>query len=329
MEKRKIMNIGIIGAGTIAAKMAETLNKMEGVKAYAVASRSREKAECFAKENRVQKAYGSYEEMLSDKEIELVYVATPHSHHYEHMKLCLEHGKPCLCEKAFTANAAQAEEILRLSEEKGIFAGEAMWTRFLPSRTMIDDMIKAGEIGKVHMITANLGYEISGVRRLREPELAGGALLDVGIYPLSFIRMIKGMDMELLSTACTKLETGVDAQNTAAFRFADGCLAAMHSSMLGGTEQAGIVYGDKGCLIAWNINNIDRIQIFDNNRKLIREVTAPKQITGFEYEVRAAVRAVREGKTECPEMPHAETLYMMRLMDRMRREWGLSYPFEK
>nr|WP_317283035.1 Gfo/Idh/MocA family oxidoreductase [uncultured Sellimonas sp.] len=323
------MNIGIIGAGNIARTMAKTLQEMEDANGYAIASRSLGKAQAFAKEFEIEKAYGSYEEMLLDPKVDLVYVATPHSHHYEHMKLCMEYKKPVLCEKAFTANADQAEEVLKISEENGIFAGEAMWTRFLPSRKMINEIIQSGEIGTIHMITANLGYEISQVERLRKPELAGGALLDVGIYPLSFIRMVTDEKITEMQTVCTKLETGVDAQNTAFFRFENGCMASMHSSMLGGTEQAGIVYGDKGYLIAWNVNNVNKIQVFDNKKQMMRELMVPKQITGFEYEVRAAMQAIREGKTECPQMPHSETLYMMKQMDSMRKAWGISFPFEE
>ena len=153
------MKVGIIGAGGIAVTMARTLNQMEDATAYAVASRSLEKAETFAKEHQVEKAYGSYEEMLQDPEVDLVYVATPHSHHYECMKLALCYGKPVLCEKAFTANAEQAEEILSISEEKKLFVGEAMWTRFLPSRKMIDEVVSSGESR-----TGTYDYRKSGIR---------------------------------------------------------------------------------------------------------------------------------------------------------------------
>ena len=141
------MKVGIIGAGGIAVTMAKTLNEMEDATAYAVASRDLAKAQAFAEKNQIEKAYGSYEELFADPEVELVYVATPHSHHYQYMKMALEAGEPVLCEKAFTANAAQAEESFRISEEKGIFAGEAMWTRFLPSSAMIDEVIRSGGIG--------------------------------------------------------------------------------------------------------------------------------------------------------------------------------------
>ncbi len=151
------MKVGILGAGRIAATMAKTLNGMKEAQCYAVASRSLEKAEAFAQKNHVEKAYGSYEEMLSDENVDLVYIATPHSHHLEHGKLCISYGKPVLCEKSFTANAAQARELLDYAAEKKVFITEAIWTRYMPSRKMIDDIIASGELGEIKMISANLG----------------------------------------------------------------------------------------------------------------------------------------------------------------------------
>lgn len=322
------MKAGILAAGTIAKKMAYTLNHLEETTCYAVASRSLARAEAFAKEHHVEKAYGSYEELAQDPEVELIYIASPHSHHYEHAKLCLEYGKHILVEKAFMANAKQAEEILALGREKGLLVAEAIWTRYLPSRKMIDEIIASGEIGEVSMVTGNLGYDIRHVKRIYEPELAGGALLDVGVYPLNFIAMVLGSGVQEVSACCTKYETGVDAQNIITLRYPDGKLAVAHSSILGGTDQAGIVYGSKGFLVAHGINNVEKISVYDNNRNLIRETEPPKQINGFEYEVQSCVRAIREGRTECPEMPHDETLRMMRLMDECRRQWGIKYPFE-
>lgn len=322
------MKVGILAAGVIAKKMAYTLNHIEEAECYAIASRSLEKAQKFAEENHVQKAYGSYEELAADPEVELIYIASPHSHHYEHAKMCLEHGKSVLVEKAFTANAQQAEEIIALAREKGLLAAEAIWTRYLPTRRMIDEIIASGEIGEVSMVTANLGYDIRHVPRLYDPALAGGALLDVGVYPLNFIAMVLGGDVESVQTCCTKYETGVDAQNVITLKYKNGVMATAHSSILGGTEQAGIVYGSKGYLVAHGINNVEKISIYDNHRKLVREVMRPEQINGFEDEVRSCVRAIREGRTECPEMPHDETIRMMKLMDECRRQWEIRYPFE-
>lgn len=202
--------------------MAYTINHMEDAQCYAVASRDLERAKAFAEKFGIPKAYGSYEELAKDPDVELIYIAVPHSHHYMYMKMCLEHGKPVLCEKAFTANAAQAKEILELSKEKGVFVGEAIWTRYMPSRKIIDDAIAAGKIGEVNFVTANLGYNIQHVRRLTAPELAGGALLDVGIYPLSFIAMILGDEVASITSSCVKTETGVDAQNAVILTYKNG-----------------------------------------------------------------------------------------------------------
>ena len=163
------MKIGILGAGGIAVTMANTLNGMkqngEDVELYAVAARDAERAASFAKEHGFTKSFGSYEEMLSDAALELIYIATPHSHHYEHVKLCLEHGKHVLCEKAFTANAKQAEEILAMAEQKKLLLTEAIWTRYMPSRKMLDDVVASGVIGKITSLSANLGYVIHTVPR--------------------------------------------------------------------------------------------------------------------------------------------------------------------
>lgn len=322
------MNVGILGAGRIAVTMARTLNGMKEAECYAVASRNLEKAQKFAVDNHVEKAYGSYEEMLSDENVDLVYVATPHSHHLEHAKLCISYGKPVLCEKSFTANAAQARELLDYAAEKKVFITEAIWTRYMPSRKMIDDIIASGELGEIKMLTANLGYELTDKDRMLRPDLAGGALLDVGVYILNFASMVLGDDVVKMTSECVKTDTGVDGQDAIILTYRDGKLAVLHTGMWADTEQYGIVYGTKGYLIACNINNIDVIRIYAPDRSLIREVKVPEQITGYEYEVLACKRALAAGELECGEMPHAETMRIMEWMDALRKEWGIVYPFE-
>lgn len=322
------MNVGILGAGRIAATMAKTLNGMAEAKAYAVASRSFEKAKRFAEENKVEKAYGSYEEMLADEKIDLVYIATPHSHHLEHGKLCISYGKPVLCEKSFTANAAQARELLDYAAEKKVFITEAIWTRYMPSRTMIDEVIRSGELGEIKMISANLGYELTGKERMIRPELAGGALLDVGVYTLNFASMVLGDDVVKMTSECVKTDTGVDGQDAMILTYRDGKLAVLHTGMWADTEQYGMIYGTKGYMIACNINNIDEIRIYSPDRKLVRSMQVPEQITGYEYEVLACKRALEAGELECSEMPHSETLTIMEWMDQLRKDWGVKYPFE-
>ena len=186
------MKIGILGAGGIAVQMAKTVAGMKDVENYAVAARSFERAQAFAEKYGFSKAYGSYEEMLADPQVDLVYIATPHSHHYLHAKMCLEAGKNVLCEKAFTVNADQARKLFALAKEKNLLITEAIWTRYMPSRKMIDDIISSGVIGEVTAVIANLNYAISEVERIRKPELAGGALLDVGVYTINFASMVLG-----------------------------------------------------------------------------------------------------------------------------------------
>lgn len=320
--------IGIIGAGWIAGKMAMTLNQMEGVEAYAISSRSLDKAQAFANEWGIKKAYGSYEELVDDKEVDMVYIATPHSHHCQHALMCIEKGKPVLCEKAFTMNAKQAAEVLAKSKEKNVFVAEAIWTRYMPISLQLIDLVKNGAIGNPTMITANLGYPMVGKERLMKPELAGGALLDVGIYPLNFAAMIFGDKIEKTISTCTKLDTGVDAQACITQIFADGKMATLNTSMLAHTDRMGVISGDGGCIIVDNINNPQHLTIEDKDFKIVAEYDAPKQISGYEYQVTAAIEAIRAGKIETPFMPHSETLRMMEMMDALRKEWGIKYPGE-
>lgn len=323
-----MMKIGILGAGGIARVMAETVNGMEEAQCYAVAARDLGRAQKFAEEFGVEKAYGSYEEMLQDPQVELVYIATPHSHHYEHVKLCLEHGKHVLCEKAFTANAAQAEEILKMAEEKGLLLTEAIWTRYMPMRKTIDEVVASGIIGKITSLSANLGYVIEQNERIHAPELAGGALLDLTVYPLNFASMVFGDDIVKVDASCVKIDTGVDGQDNVMLTYRDGKMATLYTTIHAQTDRRGMINGSLGYIEIENINNYESMKVYDLDRKVIASYEAPKQITGYEYEVRAAIRAIREGKTECEEMPHAETIKMMKLMDRIRADFGIVYPFE-
>lgn len=322
-------NVGIIGTGNIAGVMADTINKMKNVKLYAAASREKVKADVFAGKYGCKKAYGSYEELAADKKVDLIYIATPHSEHYANAQMCLNYGKPVLCEKSFTANAAQAEALIHLAREKGVFITEAIWTRYMPMLNTIREVTGSGVIGEPKTLTANLGYVIDHVERLKNPALAGGALLDVGVYPLNFALMVFGNDIDKIYSNCTYMESGVDGQNSITLQYTDGRVAHLNSSMVSLSDRKGIIYGTKGYITVENINNFESITVFDNSYKKIGMYKCPKQISGYEYEVEASIRAIRGGAIECPEMPHSETLRVMRIMDSLRKEWGLVYPFEK
>ena len=322
-------HVGVMGTGNIATIMAQTIDRMKGVKVYAVASREKVKADVFAGKHGCKKAYGSYEELVKDPKVDLIYIATPHSEHYENAKLCIMNGKPVLCGKAFTANAKQAEELFQLAEEKGVFITEAIWTRYMPMLTTIREVLGSGVIGEPKTLTANLGYQINGVERLQNPALAGGALLDVGVYTLNFALMLFGNSIEKIHSCCTYTETGVDEQNTVTLQYMDGKTAVLNSSMVSISDRQGIIYGTKGFAIVENINNFESISVYDSSYKKIAFYKAPKQISGYEYEVEASIKAIRSHQLECQEMPHSETLRVIRLMDELRREWGIDYPFEK
>ena len=321
------MNIGILGAGNIARKMAHTVNAMEDVTLAAVGSRSIEKAQAFAKEFGIPKAYGSYEELAADSSIDLISVATPHSRHFEDCQLCLNNGRNVLCEKPFTVNAKQAKQLIGLAESRGLFIGEAIWTRFLPMRFKLDEIIANGAIGNITSLTANLGYAISDTERLKKPELAGGALLDLGVYTINFARMVFGADIADICSSCSKNEYGVDLHNSVIIRFKDGKTAILHSNMDSNTDNRGMIYGDKGRIEFHNINNCEGITVTLNDGTVTKYET-PAQITGFEYEVQAALLAIANSETECAEMPHSEIIAVTEIMDALRKEWDIVYPFE-
>lgn len=324
----KKTRIGIIGCGWIAEKMAITLQGMENVQAYAIASRDIFKARNFAKQWNFTHAYGSYEEMLDDEGVDLVYIATPHSHHYDHTRLSLLKGKPVLCEKSFTANAKQAEALIQLAKEKNLFLTEAIWTRYMPLSQTIRELIDSGVIGQPILLTANLGYPNYDWERMHKPELAGGALLDLGVYTLNFAAMAFGTDIVKTTSTCIKSATGIDSQNSITLEYADEKMAVLNSSLLAKSDRQGIISGDKGFMIVENINNPQQVRVYDEDYRLKATYDCPPQITGYEYQVYASIEAMNNGWLESPYMPHAETLRIMQQMDALRKEWGIIYPFE-
>ena len=324
----KKIKFGILATGNIAGSMARTVQQLEEVECHAAASRSYEKAQEFADKWGFKKAYGSYEELVNDPEVELIYVASPHSHHYPHAKLCLEHGKHVLLEKAFTVNVSQAKELIALSKEKGLLLAEAFWPRYMPTRKMLDDLIAQGEIGEVHAVIADFGAPLSHVERLWNPELAGGALLDLGVYPINFALQIFKSPVRTIRSDAVMSPLGVDYMNGITLTFENNKIAVLHSNMLACMENRGVVYGDRGFIELYDINNPNVIRVFNENRKLTASYPAPEQINGYEYEVLACVRAIKAGRIECEEMPHSETLRMMNILDEARGQWGFKLPCE-
>jgi predicted dehydrogenase len=322
------MRVGIIGTGWIAEKAAITLNGLSDCEAYAVGSRTQEKADAFAAEWNIAKAYGSYSELIADPNVDLVYVGTPHSHHFDVTREALLAGKPCLVEKAFMANARQAKEIIDLAHERNVFLAEAIWTRYQPAVGIVNKLIADGRIGIPRLVTATLGYSMGDKPRIMRPDLCGGALLDLGVYALNFVRMFTSADVIRIETQCVKSGTGMDLTNAISLLLSNGMLANVQSSAACVGDNIGVIAGTEGNLIIDNINNPQTITVNGPDRTYVETIHVPEQITGYEYQFKACQQALIDGLTEPREMPHAETLYIMQLMDDLRQRWGVCYPMD-
>lgn len=322
------MKVGIIGTGWIAEKAAITLGGLDQCEAYVVGSRTLATAEAFAKKWNIPRAYGSYSELIADSNVDLVYVGTPHSHHYDVTKEAIMAGKPCLVEKAFMANVRQTREIISLAHEKNVFLAEAIWTRYQPVVQMVRDLINSGCIGIPRLVTATLGYSMGDKPRIMRPDLCGGALLDLGVYALNFVRMFFPADIVSIDGTCVKSATGMDITNAMTIVLADGVLCNLQSSASCVGDNIGVIAGTHGNLIIDNINNPQTITVNGPDRTYVETIRVPQQITGYEYQFLACRQALIDGLLEPREMPHAETLYIMQLMDDLRRKWDVRYPMD-
>jgi predicted dehydrogenase len=329
MKENGILRVGIIGTGWIAEKAAITLRGLTQCEAYAVGSRLQETADAFAAKWEIAKAYGSYASLIADPDIDLIYVGTPHSHHFDVTREALLAGKPCLVEKAFMANARQTKEILDLAHEQKVFLAEAIWTRYQPVVKMVRDLISSGRIGEPRLVTATLGYSMGDKPRIMRPDLCGGALLDLGVYALNFARMFFDADIVNIESQCVKSKTGMDLTNAFSLVLSDGMLCNLQSSAACVGDNIGVIAGTEGNLIIDNINNPQTITVNGPDRTYVETIRVPKQITGYEYQFLACRQALIDGLLEPREMPHAETLYIMELMDDLRRKWDVRYPMDE
>ena len=329
MKENGILRVGIIGTGWIAEKAAITLRGLKDCEAYAVGSRTPEKAETFARQWGISKAYGSYAALIADPDVDLVYIGTPHSHHYDVTREALLAGKPCLVEKAFMANRREAQEIIDLAHERKVFLAEAIWTRYQPVVGMVRELIANGRIGTPRLLTATLGYSMGDKPRIMRADLCGGALLDLGVYALNFVRMFFPADIVSIDSQCVKSATGMDLTNAITLVLADGMLCNLQSSAACVGDNIGVIAGTDGNLIIDNINNPQTVTVNGPDRTYVETIRVPEQITGYEYQFSACRQALIDGLLEPREMPHKETLYIMELMDGLRQKWGVRYPMDR
>ncbi|MFV0286749.1 MAG: Gfo/Idh/MocA family protein [Demequina sp.] len=318
---------GILGAGGIARKLADAVNELTQSEVVAVAAASsQERAQAFADEKGIAKAYGSYEELVADPEVDIVYVATTHNNHHEPAILAINAGKHVLVEKAFTQNEAQAQQIVDAARAKGVFVMEAMWARHLPHMYALRAAIARGEIGRVISVQADHGQPIAHVERMARADLAGGALLDLGVYPIAFAHDILGVPTAI--TAVGDLtETGVDGQVSMVFQY-EGAQASLTTTMNGRTPCQAHIGGTEGAIeIEGTFYNPTRFTVRRlDGTSWTYDGDAPN---GFQFEAAEVARGVAAGLTESPLHTLEHSLEIMRIMDEVRAQIGVVYPNER
>lgn len=317
---------GIIGLGSIAHDFASALLQ-EGTGVYAVASRDKTKAEAFAQQYRAQRAYGSYEELLADSEVEVVYIATPHSNHYEYIIQCLNCGKHVLCEKAITVNSRQLSKAKSLAKEKGLILAEAITNFHMPLYHRLREVVQSGKIGKVRMIQVNFGtwrpYDKTG--RFFNKELAGGAMLDIGVYAVSFVRTFLQEKPQEIVTSAQFFETDVDEQSGIVLNYSDGAMATLTLALHAKLPKRGIVAGDDGYIEIMEYPRADKAIITYPRRGAQEEIVVGSMQKALQYEAADMNRYICTGDDEGA---LAFTEDVMEIMTEVRRKWGLAYPFE-
>ncbi len=323
---------GIIGAGGISSKFAEALNYMADTELAAIASRDLGRAEKFANRFSIIKAYGSYEELAKDPEIDVIYIGTPHPEHKENAALCIKNGKSVLCEKSFTLNQVDTQYLIDLAKEHNVFLMEAMWTKFLPVAKQVKQWILEKKIGNVRYINVAFGYqaEFDINSRLFNPELGGGALLDVGVYPVTYAIYLMGkLPDEIVSTAYLG-KSAIDEMNVIIMKYKDeGVIANLSSAITVNCGTDAVIVGDKGKIVVPYFWAAQSAKLFDLNGNLLEACEIPFDCNGYEYEAAEVNQCIKQGKLESDVVPLKDTLDIMKLMDGLRNTWQVVYPSEK
>ena len=323
----KIYKWGILGTGLIARKMAEALPFVPQSKLYAVASRTIDKATEFARKYRVEKTFGSYEELVNDPQVDIVYVATPHNLHFENTIMSLDHGKHVLCEKPFAVNGREVRGMIAKAREKNLFVMEALWSRFLPNIIRAKEIIDSGKIGKIKLLKADFGLNIpfDPNHRLYNKQLIGGSLLDLGIYPLFLSLLLMGKPGKIKALAGMGA-TGVDYNCSFTLGYEDDALAVLYSSVVAKTEIVATAYGEKGNLVFdpwWYMPVPFKISTPDGKEQ---HVPMKFEGNGYNYEAASLIRCLEQGKIQNELMSWDDSLLLIDTLDAIRKEIGLVYP---
>jgi predicted dehydrogenase len=324
------INWGIIGTGNIASKFAEGLSALDDAALVAVGSRNQQTADAFAAQFGVPNAHTSYEALANDPDVDAIYVSSPHPFHKTDAIMCLNAGKPVLCEKPFTLNARDTEAVVNVARQKGLFLMEAMWTRFLPTVVKVRELLAANAIGEVRMVTADFGFRFDGddEHRLLNPHLGGGALLDVGIYPVSFASMVYGTQPTRMTTQAVLGHTGVDELGAILFQYDGGHMASLYTTLQIDTPQEATIVGTQGRIRLESPFWSGEVVTLSKPGKDDNVMQFPFVGNGYNYEAAEVAKCLRAGKLESDTMPLDESIEIMHTMDTIRAEWGLVYPGE-
>ncbi len=322
------VNWGILGTGSIARKFVTGLAALPDARPAAVGSRAQKTADAFGREFDIPRRHPSYDALAEDPEVDVIYVATPHSLHRENTLLCLDAGKAVLCEKPFAVNADQADEMAAAARRAGRFLMEAMWTRFLPATGVLLELLAERAVGEVRMITADFGFRagLDPAGRLFDPALAGGALLDVGVYPVSLASMVFGGPPDRVAGLADLGQTGVDEQNGMVLGYDGGRLAVLCSAIRTRTAHELHVYGTEGRIRVPDWWHADHLIVIRGDGE--ERIDAPIEGNGYHYQAAEVMSCLADGRTESDRMPLDETVGVMRTLDRIREQWGLRYPME-
>lgn len=327
----KNYNWAIIGTGRIAHTFAQALGGCEDAVLYAVGSRSEDKAKMFADEFGFEKAYGSYRELAEDKNVDIVYIATPMSSHYADVMLCLENGKNVLCEKSVGLSCAQAEEMVAAAKEKGLFFMEAMWMKCRPTYLKAVEWLKSGRIGEPEYIKADFCnlVEYDPDDRLFAPQCGGGALLDLAVYPLTLASDFLGAKPEKIISSAHIGRDGVDLSNSIMLQY-EKAYASINSGFEIPNRNNAVISGKNGSILFgdWFFCTSE-VTLLDRDGKEIERSVIDNRINGYEYEIEEVHRCLNTGSVESALVPHSSTLAVMRIMDKCRSDWGMRYPDEK
>ncbi len=320
---------GILGTGKIAGKFAEGLAVLPDAELVAVGSRASDTADAFADKFNIPNRHAGYDALANDPDVDAIYVATPHTFHRENSVLCLNAGKAVLCEKPFTINHREAEEVVALARKKGLFLMEAMWTRFLPLMAKVRDWLSEDAIGDAQVVTADFGgrAQLDPESRLFASALGGGALLDLGVYTVSFASMVFGGPPSRIAGLAHIGETDVDEQSGLVFAYDRGQIALLYSTIRTRTPQDAQILGAEGSIRIhppfWHATSAT-LTTGGNEQT----VELPYDGNGYTCEAAEVMRCLQEGKTESDIMPLDETLAIMKTLDQIREQWGLRYPME-